>query len=104
MIAQLPEKEVMIAGGAVLALAFLYWLTRKGNAFAVGSAIGGAAVDTASGVVSGVVVGGGELFGLPTTNKDKCKADCIAGNYFEASVSCPAPDYLRFITTGELPL
>lgn len=50
----------IIAGGALVIGALVWWLTRKGNAASAGNAIGGAAVDLITGVATGAAeaVGG----------------------------------------------
>ncbi|MGA8787258.1 MAG: hypothetical protein WB542_18180 [Polaromonas sp.] len=100
----------LVAGGAVLAA--LLWFAKRGSK-GTGAAIGGAVVDLADGVVSGVVVGAGELVGLPATDKGACQR-CIdefraapwyqqAYLSFKVSANCQASDYLRFIGTGKGP-
>lgn len=53
------------------------------------------AVNAVGGVASGVVVGVGEQFGIPETNKTQCQKDLDAGNMWDASFSCSAPDFAR---------
>lgn len=85
----------LIAGGAVLAA--LVWVATRGNGRQVGNAIGGAAVDLADGVISGAVVGTGQLVGVPATNMTQCERDKAAGDTWAASFSCPAADWLRYV-------
>lgn len=50
---KMPSQAVLIGGGLVLAAVALFAITRRGAASAVGSAVGGAAVDLVTGTVSG---------------------------------------------------
>lgn len=86
----------VIAGGAVLA-ALVWAMTRPGGAAGLGSSLGGAAVDFVDGTVSGVVIGIGEVVGIPATNKTQCELDREAGNTWAASFSCPAKDFLNYL-------
>ncbi|MGE0350382.1 hypothetical protein [Hydrogenophaga sp.] len=86
----------LIAGAAVLG-ALVWAATRAGGAAGLGSAIGGAAVDLVDGAVSGVVVGVGEVVGIPATNKTQCEIDRAKGDTWAASFSCPAKDFLRYL-------
>lgn len=86
----------VIAGGAVLA-ALVWAMTRPGGAAGLGTSLGGAAVDFVDGTVSGVVIGIGEVVGIPATNKTQCQLDREAGNTWAASFSCPAKDFLNYL-------
>jgi len=86
----------LIAGGAVLA-ALVWAMTRQGGAAGVGASLGGAAVDFVDGAASGVVIGIGEVVGIPPTNKTQCEIDKAAGNTWAASFSCPAKDFLTYL-------
>lgn len=86
----------VIAGGAVLA-ALVWAMTRPGGAAGLGESLGGAAVDFVDGTVSGVVIGIGEVVGIPATNKTQCQLDREAGNTWAASFSCPAKDFLNYL-------
>lgn len=55
------------------------------------------AVKAAGGVVTGAVVGAGEVVGVPATSVDQCAADVAAGRTWDASFSCPAVDFLKYI-------
>lgn len=84
----------LIAGGAVAA-ALAYTMAR--GVKETGAQIGGAVVDMADGVVSGVVIGIGEKVGIPPTNTTKCEADMAAGRTWAASFSCPAGTFLKYL-------
>lgn len=84
----------LAAGGAVLAaLAYVAWR----GAGSTGQQIGGAVVDLADGVVSGAVVGAGQIVGIPTTNPTECERAKAEGRTWDASFACPAADFLRYV-------
>ena len=98
----LPVPTFYLVGGLVL-LGAAWWLTRPGNAMAVGQAVGGAAVEAANGAIKGVVTTAGEVVGIPQTSSSQCRADLLAGNVWDASFSCPAPVYLDYLVSGTIP-
>jgi hypothetical protein len=57
----LPSETKLIVGGVIVAGLLAWWFIQKGNAKAVGGAIGGAAVDLITGTVGGVVHGAGQV-------------------------------------------
>lgn len=89
-----PTTVYLIAGGAVLAA--LVWAASRG-AKQTGYEIGGAAIDLADGVISGSVVGIGELFGIPKTNMSECERAKAEGRTWDASFACPAVDFLKYV-------
>lgn len=50
----------------------------------------GAAADTAA----TAVVKAGQVFGLPATSQSQCQRDLAAGNWWDASFSCPAGTFV----------
>ena len=83
--------DTKLIGMAVLAgLGLLWWATRPGVAGKAAAAAVGAVGEAAVGTVKGV----GALVGVPDTNLTKCQADIAAGNWWDASFSCPAGDYV----------
>lgn len=84
----------LIAGGAVAAA--LLWASSKG-AKETGAAIGTAAVDLANGVVSGAVVGVGQVVGVPPTNQSACERAKAEGRTWDASFDCAAGDFLKYV-------
>lgn len=93
-----PLKAVstvyLIAGGAVIAA--LLWAASRG-ATNTGQAIGGAVVDLADGVVSGAVVGAGQIVGIPATNMTECERAKAEGRTWDASFACPAKDFINYL-------
>lgn len=83
----------LIGGG----LAAYVLMVATGSTKAVGQAVGESAVDLVDGVVTGTVVGTGEIFGVPATNVSQCQADMAAGKTWSASFSCPAKTFIKYI-------
>lgn len=83
----------LIAGGAVLA-ALAYVLLNGRNA---GAAMGGAVVDLADGIIGGVVVGAGQVVGVPPTNLSECERAKAEGRTWDASFACPAGNFLKYV-------
>lgn len=97
------------AGVAVLG----YWLARRAAgdtrpmATVIGEGLGTAAANVVSGAATGVVTGAGAAVGIPATDASRCEAAKAAGDTWEASKYCPAPEFLRWsankITGAEPP-
>ena len=90
--------EFKVIGGVIL-LALIYVWYRG---------IGGAAKDAASGAVAasggvaaGTAEGIGSLFGVPSTNDQKCEAACAAGETWNASKFCSANRFLTYLKDGK---
>jgi hypothetical protein len=89
-----------LALAGVAAAAFIVWqVSRKGGAASLGQQAGGALVDAADGVASGVVFGIGDRVGVPRTDAQACAAAKARGDLWEASKLCPAGDFLSAIWT-----
>ncbi len=58
-----------------------------------GRDIGGAAGD----MVTGLVEGSAESFGVPRTNQTECERAKAEGRTWDASFACPAGDFLRYV-------
>lgn len=95
----MSESQKMLIVAAAGVAAFMIWMINKG-ASNTGAAIGSAAVDMANGVVTGAVVGAGQIVGVPATNQTQCQQDMAAGKTWEASFSCPAGDFLKYAIFG----
>lgn len=85
------SKAAIVAGAGLALVAFL-WLKKKGVAGVVGDVVGVAA-DASAGVVLGV----GDVVGLPRTDESACAAARADGRWLDASFYCPAGE---FITSG----
>ena len=64
---------------------------------------GSAIVNAAGGAATGVITSIGEKVGVPQTNMTQCQLDTMAGRTWDASFSCPAADFLRYVTNGTIP-
>lgn len=84
----------VVAGGAVIAA--LLWAATRGSK-GTGQAIGGAVVDLADGIVSGAVVGTGQLVGIPATNMTECERAKAEGRTWDASFACPAGNFIKYL-------
>lgn len=99
------RRDVLYLAGGLLVVAAVYAVAR--GAKGIGGDIGRAAVDAVDGVLSGVVVGAGELVGIPESNADKARAlmDAYpaahwyeqAAMAFQISAYASAADYLRWV-------
>lgn len=96
------EKHLPLIGGMLIGLAALYLVNRVRLAAAdpsgTASAITGGVIDAVGGAATGTVVGLGEVVGVPKTNMTQCQQDMAAGRTWDASFSCPAKDFLKYVT------
>lgn len=88
------NNKFVVIGVAAAVLALVVLVKKKGAATAVGSAIGGAAVDLAGGFTSGVAYGIGDAVGLPRTSVSECQQLLNEGRLWEASFKCPAGTFI----------
>lgn len=96
-----PEKHLPLIGGLVIGLAALYLVNRiraaasdpSGTAQAVTNGV----IDAVGGIGTGAVVGIGEIVGIPKTNMTKCQQDMAAGRTWDASFSCTASDFIKYV-------
>lgn len=88
---KIPTTPLYLYGGAAaLGLGLIWWATRAGNA----AKLAQGTVRVAGEVTSGTIKGLGQVVGIPDTDKTQCQKDMEAGNYWAASFSCPAGDYI----------
>lgn len=92
-------EEMLIIGGGVVLIAAAWWVYSKGVNGAAQSIASGA-VDAVNGVVSGTVLGAGDALGLQRTNTTQCQADTAAGRTWDASFSCAASDFFKYLWNG----
>lgn len=83
------KTTYLYAGAAVAGVAALWWFTRGGKAAQAGNTV----VQT-----GGEFIGG--LFGVPATNQTQCERDKAAGDWWAASFSCPASDFVGGVTAA----
>ncbi|WP_157380377.1 hypothetical protein [Burkholderia ubonensis] len=92
------DDAVIVAVVAALAGAALWYVKKKvsaaGGLQGAAASAGAAAVDAAGSVVSGTALGVGDAVGLPRTDKAKCQDALAMGNTLDASLYCPAIDFL----------
>lgn len=94
------DKALLIGGGIALAALVLY-IVAMGGVKNAGKGIGQAAVAGVDGTAAGVVVGAGNIMGIPDTDIDKCRAAMAAGDTLDASLYCPAPVFIKWMATGK---
>lgn len=83
----MSERDWLILAGLV-GMALVVAMPRRAGA---------AVVSTAGEVAAGTVEGVGEILGVPPTNQTQCQRDLAAGDWWEASFSCPAGDFLSAV-------
>lgn len=96
----MKTQHLYLLAGGVVAAALVWAVTRASStsASSAGQYIGGAVIDLADGVVSGVVTGVGEtVFGIPKTNLTKCEQAKAEGRTWDASFDCPAGDFIKYL-------
>lgn len=63
----------------------------------VGAGLGSSAVHAVDQVLSGVVLGAGDVVGVPRVNKTACELAKEQGRTWDASFACPAGDFLSYV-------
>lgn len=89
--------------GAAAAVAAVYLITRAARSAAtllehpedMGAAVGAGVVNAGAGVVLGI----GDAVGLPRTDMNQCQRAMAEGRTWDASMVCPAPVFLDYLTT-----
>ena len=94
---KLSTDTMLIVGAIGVGAVAVWWLSRQGNAQAVGETVGSAAVSTIVGAGTGVVLGAGEAVGIPRTNMTECERAKAEGRTWDASFACPAGDFLKYV-------
>jgi hypothetical protein len=90
----LKTDVVLIAAGAI----GLMLVARNLRGIA-GGLVGGAA-DVIVEAGTGVVIGVGEIVGVPRTDADECDKAMREGRTWDASFACPASTFLNYVTGG----
>lgn len=84
-----------------MAVAAVYIITKAARAAAdlgpvgLGAAVGAGVVDAGAGVVLGI----GDAVGLPRTEMNECQRAMAEGRTWDASFLCPAPVFLKYLTS-----
>ncbi len=86
------RQMLMLIGGAAL----VGWLVLR-NAGTVARTVTSGVVQAGGGVVAGAAEGIGTVFGIPETSMTQCQADMAAGRTWDASFSCPAGDFVKYL-------
>lgn len=88
------KLETVVAGIVVVAaVAAVVWVWRRGVG-GVASDVASGAVQAVGGAVSGAVVGTAAVVGIPGTDKTECQKALAEGRWFDASLACPAADFI----------
>jgi hypothetical protein len=87
------DLAVKLAVGVAAVLAAAYAMKNAGN-------LAAGAVGAAGDAAAGVVLGTGDLLGIPRTNTTQCQADAANGRTWDASFSCNAGDFARYVMNG----
>lgn len=90
----LTSKEQLALVGAGIALILL--------APKIGNFLGKQAVGTVTNIAAGAVTETGKVIGIPETDSTQCLLDMQAGRTWDASFSCDAATFLRYVT-GQTP-
>ena len=96
---EISPRAALIGAGAIAVLALGLYVARKGVAGAaagITSGAIGAVVDAGA----GVVVGLGQVVGIPATNETECEKAKREGRTWDASFACPAADFLTWSVGG----
>lgn len=93
----LPVTRMQIAVGVALVVGFL--VVRKNLTDAI-AGVTGVAVDAASDIAGGVVIGIGDVIGVPRTNESECEKAMREGRTWDASFACPAKTFLDYTING----
>lgn len=99
-------NDMKMAGVAAAALVVAGLVVKKKIDDAGG--LGQLAQDAAAGAVnvageaaSGVVLGVGDVIGVPRTEMNECEKAIAEGRTWDASFACPAGRFLSYLTTGK---
>jgi hypothetical protein len=76
---------------------------KKGGVAGATQSVVTAAAGAAADVAVGAVKGAGSILGIPDTDMEKCRADLAAGNWWDASFSCPLPVYAKAVKEKIIP-
>jgi hypothetical protein len=94
---KLSAQEMLIVTGVIIGLAVLWWAK---NAAIEGLTALPGVIEAAPGAI---VQGASNMLGVPETDFQKCVAACNAGNSWDASFYCTAPQFLAYATHGTIP-
>jgi len=103
MAVDMGTVKVVAIVAAVAALVYL--VKKKGAATDLGVAVGGAIVDAAGGLATGVLDGVSVAVGIPTTsqtltNADECKTFMDQYGVWDSVGKCSLPAFMRTVEMG----
>lgn len=87
-------KIIIGVGIGLVAAVFVIW---QRGAAQTAQDIGLGAVSAVDGAVGGVLMGAANVLGVPVTSKTQCQLDMEAGRTWDASFSCPAGTWLKYL-------
>lgn len=85
-----------VAAAAGVAL----YIVKKGGINGAAAGIAAGAVGVAGSAAAGVVLGVGDVLGLPRTGESECELAIRDGNNWKASQYCTASRFIEFQLTG----
>lgn len=88
----LTPMQMAVAALGTLVLGYIV-VKKKPNQSLAGAA-GTAAANAAGDFAAGGVIGVGQIFGIPATEKTECQKALDEGRFWDASFSCPAKDFI----------
>lgn len=95
-------EAVKLAAIIAAVAAVIYLVKKKGAAGAAGAAVGGAIVDAAGGVATGILDGVSTAIGIPTTSEtltdtNECRAYMDENGIWSSLGKCGAPAFMRAV-------
>lgn len=93
----MKTMDAVKIAGIVAAGVVAYWAVTKFAKAGGIQALSKAVTNAAGGAAVGAVKGIGETVGIPDTDLTQCKIDIKNGEWWKASFSCPAGEYLTAV-------
>lgn len=88
MIAAALKSDAILIGAALVGVYLLSTKAGQELVAKVTASAAGVAVDAVDGAASGVVLGIGDVVGVPRTNRQLCQIAINSGNYLDATKYC----------------
>lgn len=88
------NKDDLIKYGMAAIIGFAVLVYVKKNLRGLIADAAGGVVGAVDDVASGVVIGVGEVIGIPRTNETECEKAIREGRMWDASFACPAGTFL----------
>lgn len=90
---KVSTQTLMVGAVALGVVAFGLYVAKKGVTDATAGAVG-VVGDVVADVGAGVVLGVGDVIGIPRTNETECEKAKREGRTWDASFACPALDFI----------